>query len=166
MKLVETVSVVMISPPTFSSSCFFPYRYSNSYLFHTTRSHALFLIFFIFFSSLRSFPVGILWNLSSKDNLKERLARETLPELTEKILIPLSGLRDKDFIELKPSESDIFFNTTGCLRYTHTHITHTHTHTHTHFHAHTLSRPHSTHTHTHTAHTHSSPLLVPVPVGT
>uniref|UniRef100_A0A672S159 Plakophilin-3-like n=1 Tax=Sinocyclocheilus grahami TaxID=75366 RepID=A0A672S159_SINGR len=59
---------------------------------------------------------GILWNLSSKDNLKERLARETLPELTEKILIPLSGTGDKDIIELSPSESDIFFNTTGCLR--------------------------------------------------
>ncbi|XP_043083951.1 plakophilin-3a isoform X2 [Puntigrus tetrazona] len=65
---------------------------------------------------LRKNITGILWNLSSKDNLKERLARETLPELTEKILIPLSGTGDQDIIELKPSESDIFFNTTGCLR--------------------------------------------------
>uniref|UniRef100_A0A671QTZ7 Plakophilin-3-like n=1 Tax=Sinocyclocheilus anshuiensis TaxID=1608454 RepID=A0A671QTZ7_9TELE len=65
---------------------------------------------------LRKNITGILWNLSSKDNLKERLARETLPELTEKILIPLSGTGDKDIIELSPSESDIFFNTTGCLR--------------------------------------------------
>ncbi|NP_001038745.1 plakophilin-3a [Danio rerio] len=59
---------------------------------------------------------GILWNLSSKDNLKERLAREILPELTDKILIPLSGTGDQDIIEMNPSESDIFFNTTGCLR--------------------------------------------------
>ncbi|XP_059392973.1 plakophilin-3a isoform X2 [Carassius carassius] len=65
---------------------------------------------------LRKNITGILWNLSSKDNLKQRLAQETLPELTEKILIPLSGTGDEDIIELSPSESDIFFNTTGCLR--------------------------------------------------
>lgn len=59
---------------------------------------------------------GILWNLSSKDNLKERLARETLPDLTEKILIPLSGTGEEEIIELTASESDIFNNTTGCLR--------------------------------------------------
>uniref|UniRef100_A0A673LY33 Plakophilin-3-like n=1 Tax=Sinocyclocheilus rhinocerous TaxID=307959 RepID=A0A673LY33_9TELE len=67
-------------------------------------------------NELRKNITGILWNLSSKDNLKERLARETLAELTEKILIPLSGTGDQDIIELSPSESDIFFNTTGCLR--------------------------------------------------
>lgn len=61
---------------------------------------------------------GILWNLSSKDNLKEKLARETLPELTDKILIPLSGNSDTDGIHLSPSEADIFYNTTGCLRCT------------------------------------------------
>ncbi|XP_052452860.1 plakophilin-3 isoform X2 [Carassius gibelio] len=65
---------------------------------------------------LRKNITGILWNLSSKDNLKQRLAQETLPELTEKILIPLSGTGEDDIIELNPSESDIFFNTTGCLR--------------------------------------------------
>ncbi|KAI5100524.1 plakophilin-3 [Silurus meridionalis] len=59
---------------------------------------------------------GILWNLSSKDTLKEKLARETLPKLTEDILIPLSGTGDRDIIEHNESESDIFFNTTGCLR--------------------------------------------------
>jgi len=59
---------------------------------------------------------GILWNLSSKDNLKEKLARETLPELTDKILIPLSGGGDNEGIQHSPSEADIFYNTTGCLR--------------------------------------------------
>ncbi|XP_037624111.1 plakophilin-3a isoform X1 [Sebastes umbrosus] len=59
---------------------------------------------------------GILWNLSSKDNLKEKLARETLPELTERILIPLSGTGDSEVIQQSPSEADIFYNTTGCLR--------------------------------------------------
>lgn len=60
---------------------------------------------------------GILWNLSSKDNLKEKLAKETLRDLTEKILIPLSDKGgDSEGIELTPSESEIFYNTTGCLR--------------------------------------------------
>ncbi|XP_039502851.1 plakophilin-3a isoform X2 [Pimephales promelas] len=59
---------------------------------------------------------GILWNLSSKDNLKQRLAQETLPDLTETILIPLSGTGEREIIELSASESDIFNNTTGCLR--------------------------------------------------
>ncbi|XP_029289670.1 plakophilin-3 [Cottoperca gobio] len=58
---------------------------------------------------------GILWNLSSKDNLKEKLARETLPELTDKILIPLSG-SGTDGFQQSASEADIFYNTTGCLR--------------------------------------------------
>ncbi|XP_030646331.1 plakophilin-3a [Chanos chanos] len=65
---------------------------------------------------LRKNVTGILWNLSSKDNLKEKLARETLPELTERILIPLSGLGNPDMIEQSASEADIFLNTTGCLR--------------------------------------------------
>ncbi|XP_034442909.1 plakophilin-3a isoform X1 [Hippoglossus hippoglossus] len=59
---------------------------------------------------------GILWNLSSKDNLKEKLAREALPELTEKILIPLSGGGDSEDIYQSSSEADIYYNTTGCLR--------------------------------------------------
>ncbi|KAF3854923.1 hypothetical protein F7725_022978 [Dissostichus mawsoni] len=58
---------------------------------------------------------GILWNLSSKDNLKEKLAKETLPELTENILIPMSG-KDTDGYQQTASEADIFYNTTGCLR--------------------------------------------------
>ncbi|XP_067356087.1 plakophilin-3a isoform X2 [Channa argus] len=59
---------------------------------------------------------GILWNLSSKDNLKEKLARETLSELTNKVLIPLTSVNDSNNISLSPSEADIFYNTTGCLR--------------------------------------------------
>ncbi|KAF5902561.1 plakophilin-3-like isoform X1, partial [Clarias magur] len=59
---------------------------------------------------------GILWNLSSKDNLKEKLAKETLPKLTDEILIPLSGMGEREIIEHTDSEADIFCNTTGCLR--------------------------------------------------
>nr|XP_046208164.1 plakophilin-3-like [Oncorhynchus gorbuscha] len=65
---------------------------------------------------LRKNITGILWNLSSKDNLKEKLAKETLSELTETILIPLSGSGDTEVIQQSPSEVDIFYNTTGCLR--------------------------------------------------
>ncbi|XP_074534440.1 plakophilin-3a [Halichoeres trimaculatus] len=65
---------------------------------------------------LRKNITGILWNLSSKDNLKEKLARETLTDLTEKILIPQSGGGEADYIQQTPSESEIFYNTTGCLR--------------------------------------------------
>ncbi|XP_069564325.1 plakophilin-3a isoform X2 [Brachyistius frenatus] len=74
---------------------------------------------------LRKNITGILWNLSSKDNLKEKLAKETLPELTDKILIPLSARQigevdmhdeDSESIFQSPSEAEIFCNTTGCLR--------------------------------------------------
>ncbi|MBN3305605.1 PKP3 protein, partial [Amia calva] len=54
----------------------------------------------------------ILWNLSSKDSLKEKLARDTLADLTEHILIPLSS----DSVTQSASETEIFLNTTGCLR--------------------------------------------------
>ncbi|XP_048113623.1 plakophilin-3a [Alosa alosa] len=67
-------------------------------------------------NELRKNITGILWNLSSKDNLKEKLARETLSELTKQILVPLSGLENPEFIEQNASEKEIFFNTTGCLR--------------------------------------------------
>ncbi|XP_061630658.1 plakophilin-3-like isoform X1 [Phyllopteryx taeniolatus] len=59
---------------------------------------------------------GILWNLSSKDTLKEKLAREALPDLTDKILIPFSGSEGSECINQSASEAEIFYNTTGCLR--------------------------------------------------
>ncbi|XP_026071229.1 plakophilin-3-like isoform X1 [Carassius auratus] len=65
---------------------------------------------------LRKNITGILWNLSSKDSLKERLARESLAELTERVLVPLSGGGETGVIQQSASEADIFYNTTGCLR--------------------------------------------------
>ncbi|CDQ64864.1 unnamed protein product [Oncorhynchus mykiss] len=59
---------------------------------------------------------GILWNMSSKESLKEKLARETLSELTERVLVPLCSGGDPELIRQSPSEADIFYNTTGCLR--------------------------------------------------
>ncbi|XP_040009656.1 plakophilin-3-like isoform X2 [Xiphias gladius] len=60
---------------------------------------------------LRKIITGVLWNLSSRDNLKEKLSKEALSELTEKVLIPLCSR-----IPLCPSERETFYNTTGCLR--------------------------------------------------
>lgn len=60
---------------------------------------------------LRKNITGVLWNLSSRDNLKEKLSKEALSELTDKVVIPLCNS-----IPLSPSERDIFYNTTGCLR--------------------------------------------------
>lgn len=54
--------------------------------------------------------------MSSKESLKERLARETLSELTERVLVPLCSGGDSELIRQSPSEADIFYNTTGCLR--------------------------------------------------
>ncbi|XP_054470510.1 plakophilin-3-like [Anoplopoma fimbria] len=60
---------------------------------------------------LRKTITGVLWNLSSRDNLKEKLSKEALSELTEKVLVPLCSS-----LPLSPSERDIFYNTSGCLR--------------------------------------------------
>lgn len=73
------------------------------------------------FFNMGFFFIGILWNLSSKDSLKEKLARESLVELTERVLIPLSGGGESAVIQQSQSETDIFYNITGCLRYTHKH---------------------------------------------
>lgn len=70
---------------------------------------------------------GILWNLSSKETLKEKLAKATLSTLTQKILTPLSKNEmgrtahtdsDTEISPESPSETEIFCNATGCLRCT------------------------------------------------
>ncbi|KAG6939689.1 plakophilin 2 [Chelydra serpentina] len=60
---------------------------------------------------------GLLWNLSSNDQLKPLLIRDTLEPLTETILIPYSGWPDRDYPKSTiVSDPDIFYNATGCLR--------------------------------------------------
>lgn len=61
--------------------------------------------------STHGVSAGVLWNLSSRDNLKEKLSREALCELTDKVLVPLCNSTP-----LNASEREIFYNTTGCLR--------------------------------------------------
>ncbi|XP_068117467.1 plakophilin-3 isoform X1 [Hyperolius riggenbachi] len=65
---------------------------------------------------LRKNVTGILWNLSSSDNLKSRLARDTLSPLTDRVLIPLSGSSGSTLIQQNASEAEIFYNATGFLR--------------------------------------------------
>ncbi|KAM8938787.1 plakophilin-3 isoform 2-T2 [Pelodytes ibericus] len=65
---------------------------------------------------LRKNVTGILWNLSSSDNLKSRLARDTLSPLTDRVLSPLSGSSGSALIQQNASESEIFYNSTGFLR--------------------------------------------------
>uniref|UniRef100_A0A8C8SX55 Plakophilin-2 n=1 Tax=Pelusios castaneus TaxID=367368 RepID=A0A8C8SX55_9SAUR len=60
---------------------------------------------------------GLLWNLSSNDQLKPLLVRETLKPLTETILIPYSGWPVRDYPKSSVvSDPDIFYNATGSLR--------------------------------------------------
>uniref|UniRef100_A0A8D2NAF6 Plakophilin 2 n=1 Tax=Zonotrichia albicollis TaxID=44394 RepID=A0A8D2NAF6_ZONAL len=60
---------------------------------------------------------GLLWNLSSNDQLKHLLVREALQTLTEVVLIPHSGWPDRDYPKSSVlPDPDIFYNATGCLR--------------------------------------------------
>ncbi|XP_026121882.1 plakophilin-1 isoform X1 [Carassius auratus] len=57
---------------------------------------------------------GLLWNLSSADNLKPDLLRVALPVLTEKVIEPFSASSDDNSnSSLAP---DVFYNATACLR--------------------------------------------------
>lgn len=60
---------------------------------------------------------GLLWNLSSNDQLKSILIREALQTVTENIIIPYSGWTEGDYPKIDAlSDPDIFYNATGCLR--------------------------------------------------
>ena len=59
---------------------------------------------------------GILGNLSSSDRLKDRLARDTLEQLADLVLSPLSGAGGPPLIQQNASEAEIFYNATGFLR--------------------------------------------------
>ncbi|XP_032077138.1 plakophilin-2 isoform X2 [Thamnophis elegans] len=60
---------------------------------------------------------GLLWNLSSNDQLKNVLIWEALQPLTETVLIPYTGWPDRDYPKSSIiPDPDIFYNATGCLR--------------------------------------------------
>ncbi|XP_008175124.2 plakophilin-1 [Chrysemys picta bellii] len=60
---------------------------------------------------------GLLWNLSSTDELKEDLIHEALPVLTDYVIIPFSGWSDGVSNRTREIvDPEVFFNATGCLR--------------------------------------------------
>ncbi|XP_033008952.1 plakophilin-1 [Lacerta agilis] len=60
---------------------------------------------------------GLLWNLSSTDELKEDLIHEALPVLTDRVIIPFSGWSDGVSTRSREIiDPEVFFNATGCLR--------------------------------------------------
>ncbi|TRZ12941.1 hypothetical protein HGM15179_014162 [Zosterops borbonicus] len=60
---------------------------------------------------------GLLWNLSSTDELKEELIQEALPVLTDCVIIPFSGWSDGSCSRTREIiDPEVFFNATGCLR--------------------------------------------------
>ncbi|XP_054432401.1 plakophilin-1 [Pteronotus mesoamericanus] len=60
---------------------------------------------------------GLLWNLSSTDELKEELVADALPVLADRVIIPFSGWRDGNSnMPREVVDPEVFFNATGCLR--------------------------------------------------
>uniref|UniRef100_A0A8C1T9X8 Plakophilin 1b n=1 Tax=Cyprinus carpio TaxID=7962 RepID=A0A8C1T9X8_CYPCA len=57
---------------------------------------------------------GLLWNLSSADNLKPDMLRIALPALTEKVIEPFSASSDDN--SNTSLEPEVFHNATACLR--------------------------------------------------
>ncbi|XP_067855313.1 plakophilin-2-like isoform X2 [Heptranchias perlo] len=58
---------------------------------------------------------GLLWNLSSNEQLKTDLIQSAITPLTTSIVIPFSGWPDGD-VKNFDVDPDIFYNTTGCMR--------------------------------------------------
>ncbi|XP_029361573.1 plakophilin-1 [Echeneis naucrates] len=57
---------------------------------------------------------GLLWNLSSSDDLKKELTLTALPALTENVVVPFTCWSDN--INNNNIHPDVFYNATGCLR--------------------------------------------------
>ncbi|KAM9855846.1 plakophilin-1 isoform 2-T2 [Aulostomus maculatus] len=57
---------------------------------------------------------GLLWNLSSADELKGELIATALPALTENVVVPFTSWSDNT--ANNNIHPDVFFNATGCLR--------------------------------------------------
>ncbi|XP_061120731.1 plakophilin-1 [Syngnathus typhle] len=57
---------------------------------------------------------GLLWNLSSADELKGELIATALPALTENVVVPFT--RWSDDSASNNIHPEVFYNTTGCLR--------------------------------------------------
>lgn len=69
------------------------------------------LLLFLFQSKSCISYIGLLWNLSSEDKLKQDLMDTALPALTERVAVPFISNDDKEYVD-----STVFYNATGCLR--------------------------------------------------
>ncbi|XP_044129370.1 plakophilin-1-like, partial [Bufo gargarizans] len=59
---------------------------------------------------------GLLWNLSSTDQLKDELVKEALAVLNECVVVPYTGWAENTVSGQRISlDPEIFFNATGCL---------------------------------------------------
>lgn len=57
---------------------------------------------------------GLLWNLSSADELKQELIATALPALTENVVVPFTSWSDSS--TNNNIHPDVFYSATGCLR--------------------------------------------------
>lgn len=69
---------------------------------------------FVFFAHIFG-NKGLLWNLSSADELKGELIATALPALTESVLVPFTGWSEST--ATNNIHPDVFYNATGCLRW-------------------------------------------------
>uniref|UniRef100_A0A7N5P5Q7 Plakophilin-1 n=1 Tax=Ailuropoda melanoleuca TaxID=9646 RepID=A0A7N5P5Q7_AILME len=68
-------------------------------------------------SEIQKQLTGLLWNLSSTDELKEELIADALPVLADRVIIPFSGWCDGNSnMTREMVDPEVFFNATGCLR--------------------------------------------------
>lgn len=58
--------------------------------------------------------VGLLWNLSSANEVKEELIATALPALTENVVIPFTSWSEKG--TNSHVDPHVFYCATGCLR--------------------------------------------------
>ncbi|XP_023685427.1 plakophilin-1-like isoform X1 [Paramormyrops kingsleyae] len=57
---------------------------------------------------------GLLWNLSSSDDLKSDLIQTAMPVLTDTVVVPYAGMSEQNTSD--NMDPEIFYNTTACLR--------------------------------------------------
>ena len=55
---------------------------------------------------------GLLWNLSSVDELKPELVKSALPVVMETVVLPFTGQPDQHPV----MDPEVFYHATGCLR--------------------------------------------------
>lgn len=60
------------------------------------------------------FLQGLLWNLSSAEDLKQELMNTALIALTKNVLVPFTNYSESEQTYVDP---EVFHSATGCIRY-------------------------------------------------